>query len=471
MALAASRGPSSRRMGDDTPRASEQDVERELRAHVADREGSEAPEPGVPPPSRPRLHRRASGKWVAGVAGGLADHWGVPASLIRIPFAIAGSALVLRVLSGGGSDLDPSDGIVDLVVTASFTAVAAYFVLWLVLPREDLARSPAGRVVDRYPGIRSFPGFVLLVIGGAILADRLGIWEPDVVIAIALIAVGIWLFRREATEIERRATGVAPSAGPGETEEPTPSRHEWGSTLRPPRPPRERSPLGWIVFGAALLVMCVAAIWSFSDDNDIEHVAAIPALGLLVLSAGLVVASVYGRGRWLILPALLITPVVLVSSLIRVPIEGRVGDAFYRPHNLGEFNVAGYSNSVGSMHVDLVRFAGRNDVERELWLTTAVGTVTIVVPYDAHVRVDASTGLGTLSLGPQGQQGMEISDAARLDPRHGDGATFTFHVDVGIGDVHVLRYAATKRQLRELREERRAERVAERASEREAGAP
>lgn len=47
----------------------------------------------------------------------------------------------------------------------------------------------------------------------------------------------------------------------------------------------------------------------------------------------------------------------------------------------------------------------------------------------------------------------------RARPRYGDGATFIVHAEVGLGDVNVYRYAPTKRQMREIRqEERRAER-------------
>jgi phage shock protein PspC (stress-responsive transcriptional regulator) len=464
---------------DETPAGTGHDVERELGGGVAVDEPEPALERAPSPPVRPPLRRRADDKVVAGVAGGLADHWGIPALAVRLPLAIAmflSAAVVWEVVTGSGS-IGPWEGLVGLIVLGSIVATIAYVVLWMVVPREDVVRSPAGRFTQRvsprrltrrYPNIGSIPGFVLLAIGGAILADRLGIWEPDLFLAAGLIALGVWLYRRdrsapsEAAVVERTAegsetvvVGSAPSTAPAPVI----------------RPPRERSPLGWITFGVALLVVSVAAIWtSLADDTlataqqavGLERISTIPAIGLLVLAAGLLVGSVFGRARWLVLPALLAVPVVLVTSVIRLPFEGQFGDANLRPGaptTPADNEVVMRRNALGSIYVDLGRLRGRGDVVRELELSTAVGTVTVVVPFDAHVRANAFTGLGTITLGSRHTQGVEVSDSATLDPRHGDGATIVVYAEVGLGDVYVLRYAPTRRELRELRrEERREER-------------
>lgn len=453
---------------DDTPAGSGHDIERELRARVAVEDEAELdPEwPAPSPPVRPPLRRRAHGKWVAGVAGGLADHWGAPGLVVRAPLLIAGlvCAFVVRnVLTDDGGMLDPSDGLIPLIITASFGAVIAYVVLWIALPREDVARSPAGRFTERYPRIRSLPGLILLAIGGAILADRLGIWQPDLVLAAGLIALGVWLYRRDGTV--RPATNrsaeaiVVDSTSKGSAPEPA------------VRTPRERSPLGWITVGVALLVVSLAAIWtSLADDAAVQRavglsrISVIPAIGLLVLAAGLLIGSVFGRARWLIFPAMLVVPVLLVTSVVRLPFDGGFGDAFLRPGPAADDETIVRRNALGSIYVDLGRLRGRSDLVRELELSTAIGTVTVVVPFDARVQVDAFTGLGTLGLGARHVQGLEASDSATLEPRRGDGATFIVDAEVGLGDVYVLRQGATKRDLREIRQEQRKAERRERAS-------
>jgi phage shock protein PspC (stress-responsive transcriptional regulator) len=456
-------------------------VERELRARVA--VDDDVSEPTPSPPVRPPLRRRAQERWVAGVVAGLAEHWGVPPLALRIPLGISAivSSLVLWQVFASGGSIDASDGIVGLLVVGSFAATVAYIVLWIVLPRDDVVRSPARRFTQhvsprrltaRYPRIRSIPGFVALSIGGAILAERLGIWQPDLVLAAGLIALGVWLYRRDRA-VPTDVQIVEPA-----TRDTSAAAVEPGGAAALPvvRRPRERSPLGWITFGVALLVVCVAAIWtSLADDTlarahqavGLERFSTIPALGLLVLAAGLLVGSVVGQARWLILPGLLVVPVVLVASVVRLPFEGQFGDAYLRPGapaTPADNEVVMRRNVLGSIFVDLERLRGRGDVVRELELSTAVGTVTIVVPFDAHVRADAYTGLGTIGLGRRHTQGLEVSDSATLEPKHGDGARIIVHAEVGLGDVYVLRSSPTKRQLHELRrEERRLERRGEAA--------
>jgi phage shock protein PspC (stress-responsive transcriptional regulator) len=411
------------------------------------------------------------------VAGGLADHWGVPAIALRIPLAIAAfvaTVVLWNVLTEDGGSIDPSDGIAGLIVVGSVVVSAAYVVLWIVVPREDVGRSPAGRFGDRYPRIRSVPGIVALAIGSAILADRLGLWQPDLFVAAGLIALGIWLFRRDrigAPDVRVIVQRSVEAGSETATAVPGPA-----APARAIRPPRERSPLGWIVFGLALLVVCVAAIWSsLADDtlstihraSGLSRISTIPGLGLLVLAAGLLVGSVFGRARWLIVPAALVVPALLLASVIRLPLEGAFGDTYLRPGIPADNEVVVRRNAFGSIYVDLGRLRGASGVVRELELGTVAGSVTVVVPFDAHVRVEAFTGLGTVVLGPRSEYGVEFSGSATLEPRYGDGATVIVRAEVGLGNVNVLRYSPTKRQLHRLRQsERRTERAAD-----EGGAP
>ena len=461
MALEVSGGPSSRRM-DETP----QDVERELRARVVVDEPEPIPSPPDRTPPRVPLRRRATGRWVAGVAGGVADRLGLPALVLRIPLGIAALIWVLVGLSALFDDnmqLDLSQiGVPDSWVVLSFAAIVAYVVLWVVLPREDIARSPAGRFLDRYPGLRSAPGLVLLAIGGALLADQLGIWKPEVAVAIGLIALGVWLYRRDArpVEVDRVSVDrVAVAGSPSSAAVPGAAIAEVAPVA--PRAPRERSPLGWIAFGAALLVVCVAAISASvspsvggaGEATGVSRIAAIPALVLLVLAAGLIVGSVYGRARWLILPALLLVPVVLIASVIRLPLEGRFGDQSLYPMFPGQL-AGSYTTTAGKIYVDLNRFQGRDEiVDLPLRASTVIGNVTIVLPYDASFRVRASTGLGSISFGRHYEDGVEVSASGESVSKYEGGPSFVFDLEAGIGSVSVFRNAPTKKQLREIRRE------------------
>jgi phage shock protein PspC (stress-responsive transcriptional regulator) len=449
------------------------DVERELRARVVIEDLDEPRRAPSPPPGAPAdgpgppFRRRASRRVVAGVAGGLADRWGAPALLLRIPLgaaAVVWGLLLLGVVTDEYLTLRPERlGLPPAIWFLSLLAIGAYLLLWVVVPREDVGTSPATRLLARYPGMRSWPGFVLLAIGAALLADRLGIFEPTVVVAFAMIGLGIWLFRLDGREVAPRA---GRSSEPGRTpDEASPPAPNVAVHVREPRPPREGSPLGWIASGAALLVVSVAAIWSATAEptfgpegaSGLTRISTIPALGLLVLAAGLLAGSVFGRARWLILPAVLLVPLVLLTSVIRLPPEGRFGDTYVNPFFPGQLP-AGYINAAGKVFVDLNRMQGREEMDDWLLKASSVmGDVTIIVPYDASYRVQAYTGLGSVSFARRYEDGFEVSAWGESISRFEGGPSFVFDLEAGIGNVSVLRNAPTKRELREIR---RAEREA-----------
>ncbi|MGH2590499.1 MAG: PspC domain-containing protein [Actinomycetota bacterium] len=402
----------------------------------------------VPPRSVVALRRRATHRLVAGVAGGLADHYETRAIWFRVPFGV--SAAIVGVLAADallGGDVGAVGS--EVLTLLALAAVFAYLLLWWLIPREDLAESAARRLSRRYPSARRWPGIALLGFGIALLLDQLGVWRPNVVLAFALIGVGMLLYRRESVVVpDTREPVETPPAGKG----------PGASTLdATPRVPRERSPLGWIVFGVMLLVAGGAAMWA-SLTSATPRIATFPALGLLVLAAGLLVGSVFGRAKWLILPALLIVPVMLATSPIRLPLEGRFGDTYLRPRDLGEL-VGAYRTSAGGIFIDLKRFQGRSDLELPLQASSVFGDVNVLVPYDAHVEVRGYAGLGEVFLGRRSASGPEASLSRTLEPKHGDGATFILRLETGIGNVSVARYAPTRKELRELRRElRRQER-------------
>ena len=448
------------------PAGSPEDVERELRdrARVAQAEA----EP--PPPVAPRhaFRRRTAGKVVAGVAGGLADYWALPTWLVRIPFLA--TAFIAGVMAWNAfGDEGYAGGVLGMSTRIAMLAVvlnAMYVILWWLVPRDDVGISSARRSLDRfglaparsfarrYPGVRSWPGLAMLVFGGALLADQLGIWNANVAIAFGLIAVGVALYRREPVGTEPRPSGSVRTAGAATLQEPP------GPVAAPVPPvPRERSPLGWVVVGTALLGICVAAMVLQSRDGSAdgetlgtwERVSTAPALGLLVLGVGLIVASVIGRARWLIVPALLLLPAMLLASVVRLPLEGRYGDTVVYVQEIADVHDA-YRTTVGRVYLDLSKFDRRDDIQRLPISASAVaGTVTIVLPFDATYTATGHTGFGELSFGPNANHAsVDVDATTHVESRFPGGPSFVFDLETGIGNVSIYRYAPTKQQLREL---------------------
>jgi hypothetical protein len=176
-----------------------------------------------------------------------------------------------------------------------------------------------------------------------------------------------------------------------------------------------------------------------------------------------VVGSVYGRARWLIVPATLLVPLVLVTSSIRLPLDGRFGDLSVRPNEPGQLRGA-YTNTAGNLFVDLNRFRGRDEVvDLPLRLTTVVGSATVVLPYDASYEVRGYAGLGSVSVGPIDREGVEVSAAARFVSPFEGGPSFVLDLEAGVGNVAVYLSVPNRRidrQIREALERRFTETVA-----------
>jgi len=129
----------------------------------------------VSPESVDRLTRRRSGRVLAGVAGGVADHLGVKVGTVRLVFAL------LSGLSGAG--------------------VLLYGLLWIFVPQrsaeDDVEVTPRER--QQALGLLALGG-VLAVLGGT-LSGSFSAWVAGP-LAIALVgAVLVW---READESQRR---------------------------------------------------------------------------------------------------------------------------------------------------------------------------------------------------------------------------------------------------------------------------
>jgi signal transduction histidine kinase len=134
-----------------------------------------SPPPTALPPGTPPLTRRRSGRIVAGVAGGVADHLGVDVLWVRTAF------VVLAAVSGIGA--------------------MAYGLLWIFVRQES---AEVGRPFGRAERQQAL-GLVALGIGAGLAAAALGnTFVGWIVGPLGVAAVGAAVVWREADESQRR---------------------------------------------------------------------------------------------------------------------------------------------------------------------------------------------------------------------------------------------------------------------------
>lgn len=143
-----------------------------------------------------RLTRRAEGRVIAGVAGGLADRLGVDALLVRIGF-------VVLTFAGG-------------------TGVIVYGALWALTP----VGGPSHHQRSRPPTLQQSAALALIALGVLLLLRQAGLWFGDaLVFPVVLAAAGsavVWTrsgegdrdrWSRSAERVPRSAISAA-AAGP-----------------------------------------------------------------------------------------------------------------------------------------------------------------------------------------------------------------------------------------------------------------
>jgi hypothetical protein len=330
--------------------------------------------------------------------------------------------------------------------------------------RRGPGRAPLRRrFARRFPDAPSWVGVGLLLAGGVFLADEFGLWRANVVLGFALIGLGVALFRRDLEAARPATPGAGTGTDPRSAAPPARAAPEPGggsapptvggpaddASIRPigsadaaPRSRREPSPLGWLTVGTALLAVSTAGMLANLGLVRLPLVS-YPATALLVVGAGLMVGAFVGRARWLALPGALLVPAVLAASLVRVPLEGGVGDLVLVARAAGDAAGA-HRRAVGSISLDLCRLRGEGTVP--VIASTALGDVSVIVPRDAEVRAVAEAGYGAVSIGPRARRGLSVQ-ARRVFPARegGGGPTIVLDLRTGFGSVWVWRRPAPSR--------------------------
>ena len=421
------------------------------------------PPPGGPPPAgwglspgggaaRPgqprRLTRRTDGQILGGVANGLGSYFGIDPLLFRVGF-------VVLALAGG-------------------IGLALYAALWLLVPPTTGAES-VGPTVFRRPTARAWIGAALLGVAALMLADAVGFQRPSIIWALALIAIGVLLFRQEAAggPPPGRPTGPAgagqagPAGGPpaGWGAPPpagwgAPSPAAWGggaaSTGWAPLPPAGPRPSpatwgapppgGWgrqpgSVLGLLTLAVAVLAVGMAALLDNLGLVEMTMgrsfALFLVVIGLGLVVGAWRGRSVGLVVLGLLLVPTVAAASLADVPFRGGVGERWYMPRSTAEVRPL-YELGFGKLVVDLrdVRF-GQGPTR--IRASVGMGEVVVYVPRDVPVEAHGRASAGQVDLFGRVENGVQVESSQTSTGSERIGR-LTLDLSAGYGAVQVVRW-------------------------------
>jgi phage shock protein PspC (stress-responsive transcriptional regulator) len=408
--------------------------------------------PSTPPPPEPgfsvgewrTLRRSRSDRYVAGVLGGLAKRLDVDPLVLRI------TTVVLSIFGIG---------------------IGLYALGWLLIPAEDEQTSIAEKAFGRGPAGSSRSDAVLMTLGLGLLVlitagGILSGWGEGFVLLVLAVGGIALLLRRDdqharITDPDRPAASepVSAAARTGDTDTTAawaegpdwdPDRpwadeqQTWDPFAEPepvaPQPARPRSSLWLFTVSVAAVALGIIAI------NDAIWATVAPATyvatALGIVGLGLLIGAWYGRSRGLIALGLVLS-FALVPAVVYDRVDFHEENVEVSPSTVAGIPTGTQEHGVGEVRYDLsaVEFAENDPVS--LTIDQGVGELTVILPPDVDVTVNADLGVGEIQVlddvsGGFGRE-LRVVDNGADGPGGGE---LELQLDLGMGRIEVDRAAA-----------------------------
>lgn len=355
------------------------------------------PPTAAPEPPERRWARSADDRVVLGVAGGLGRALAIEPIVVRIAF-------VALALFGG----------VGIVL----------YIAGLALLADSPTAPPA-----------STPRRVVGVVVGLLAARWLFSGDADLpdagwVVAIGLLAVAVALWRgRTPVDVHTLAPQADVTTNEGGS-----TGDRWGSwtAQRRDRPRPPRSALGLLTIGAATVVGTL--VWLLNESADSRGAWSF-GWATVILGAGLVVGAFAGRARWLIIPAMATAVAAVAASAMSFAGVGFAERSGNRTLYIGPGNSVATHYETGMGNFDLILADYPSDLATSV--DVGVGKLTVVVPDNARVQIDARVGIGSIDAFGTSRSGYRR--ILTLDDQPDGAHLIALKLRVGVGEIEVRR--------------------------------
>ena len=378
------------------------------------------------------LVRPVEGRMLAGVAKGFADNFGIAEWIPRVFF-------IATAFMGG-------------------LGVVLYAACWAFIRSEDDPRSIADRFFSEASTSRSWLGIGLIVVAGIIVVSNFTFLAGEVVWAAAFLVVGLLLYLgyipgRESdgapaspdpekgaqalTSTDTSTTGVAPQGdSPAGGSNPPPPQPGPTPPDLPPRAPREHSMLGRLTFGVMLLGLGVLALLDAIETIPIEaHPRHYMALAVTILGVGLLVGSIAGRARWLILVGAILVPTLVFSPVFEYDWNSASFDRRVRPVTMAEMGQV-QEIDFGTLVIDLRELPWDGE-EIPVDASVDVGSLEIYLPAGVGIVGRASVDIGRVSEPGRSSGGLGDPNLDWNQP--GELGTVLLNAEVNVGSIDIRR--------------------------------
>jgi predicted membrane protein len=201
-------------------------------------------------------------------------------------------------------------------------------------------------------------------------------------------------------------------------------------------PAPQRGRYGAIVTGA--LLMIVGGLWLLDVTDVIELEAAmVLPVALGVIGLALIIGSFDGPHVGLIVAGVFVTIAVMaVAAIPPDAFNGGIGERNIRITN--QANLAEqYNVGLGELTLDLSDLSMTESAE--IAATVGAGDLTIMLPPEIPVDIDAAAGAGEIDLFGEIDNGISVSDTYTSDGFDSADVRLTLELDVAAGNIKVER--------------------------------
>lgn len=399
--------------------------------------GEKPPPPPVGQPTDPGPRRlmRSSDRKIGGVAGGLAEYFGIDPVIVRLGFVVA--------LFAGG------------------TGLIAYLIAWVVLPSADDDGPRHRHHLDPATAI----ALVILIVAAFIgFTDP---FEGGVIVPLLLVGAGVYLLSQRPTDGWSTAaptaaqppgaavTGAAgidtpPDHGSADPFTPRPGVHDTAASS--PGDVGGRAPAGHhrgrrhhmahrpaVITRLTLSVLAMLIAGAITFDRagwtDVEA-AGVIAVGLIVVGVGAVAAAFLGHGRGLLPLGIVLTLGLAVANVVEPVFDDGVGERLHAPASLVEVQDA-YKLGIGELEVDLTAIEIPDGDVVQVQVELGIGEVRVLVPPTVGLEVIGDLDIGDLKILDLQESG--IGNDLRAERDLPDAGKLVIDLDVGIGAGEVRR--------------------------------